>query len=664
MTLYVAYCYAHVTRSRGGHLFRDLFDPSGLTPHGFCLLWQPGLIWLHALSDAAIALAYFSIPVALAAIVRRRRDLEFGWIYLVFAAFIMSCGVTHVMSIVTLWIPVYQIEGLIKALTAVLSIIAAVAVWVLMPQLLALPSPTALQESEARLHDMLIKLPAALCSLDNEGRLTVASDYMADLLDRERGDIIGRKLTDFVPPGQQSSGRDALSLTVLTGEIRELEGQLVSANGAVLDVLISTRLRQLGGSDNVLTVVTDVTARRRAESALRDSEERLRQSQKMEAIGKLTGGIAHDFNNMLTIIDGNLDQLRDRLRHDPKGQHLIEEAGRASHRADALIEQLLAFSRKQRLDPQALDARAVVAGMHSLLSRIAGEQITLTMSEGAPCWCVADRNQFEAGLINLVINASHAVSERLVKERGRTSGSIQIMITESPLQPGEWSDGGEAPSPGPYVRVSVLDDGIGMSDEVRSRAFEPFFTTRSVGKGSGLGLSQTYGFVHQSGGAMRIESQVGAGTLVEMALPRAPGPPSSMSDTTPIQSEFRSTGETLLVVEDEPAVLEIAAVSLRESGFAVVSASDAASALAALAVTPDVALVFTDIVMPGQSGIALANEIWKIKPGMPVVFASGYSEETLTRELPPGAKFVKKPYKISHVVDLIRASLTQDLAEV
>ena len=256
--------------------------------------------------------------------------------------------------------------------------------------------------------------------------------------------------------------------------------------------------------------------------------------------------------------------------------------------------------------------------------------------------------------MNLVINAAHAIGERSVERAG---GSIRITVAEIDVPGGaaEGSCGGEAAAPGAYVRISVEDDGV------CSRALDPFFTTKAVGQGSGLGLSQTYGFVRQSGGAMRIESRVGQGTLVEMMLPRADAP-ATREEERPAGGEPPPVvpgGETLLVVEDEPAVLEIATSSLRESGFAVVGAPDAASALAALAATPEVSLVFTDIVMPGQSGVTLAGEIWKLRPDMPVVFASGYSEETLTRELPAGARFIKKPYKISAVVALIRASLTR-----
>ncbi len=540
----------------------NLFEPSGLTPHGFCLLWQPGLIWLHTLSDGAIAVAYFSIPVALSALVRRRTDLDFGWIYLIFAAFILSCGVTHVMSIVTLWHPLYALEGVIKAVTAGLSLTAAFAIWLLMPRLLVLPSPTALRDAN----------------------------------------------------------------TLLSLRIAESED---------------------------------------AERRLRESEERLRQSQKMEAIGKLTGGIAHDFNNMLTVIDGNLDRLQQRLGDDAQGLHLLEQADLASNRASSLITQLLAFSRKQRLEPQGLDAFDVIIGMQALLLRIVGEQIVLTIEDGGPCWCLADRNQLEAGVVNLVINATQAIQDAQV-----ANGSIRIVVANSSFRVGDdWRHGGgEPPAPGDYVRVSVGDNGTGMSEEVRSRALEPFFTTKPVGKGSGLGLSQTYGFVCQSDGAMRIDSAPGRGTVVELLLPRVIEPQAAADGGTAAGVGVRpmpewSGGRTVLVVEDEAAVLEVTASTLRDSGYAVIGAADAASALRALDAAPHVALVFTDIVMPGQSGVEMAAEMWARRPALPIVFASGYSEASLTRQLPAGAKFIKKPYKISAVIAMIESALAGGMGE-
>ena len=203
-----------------------------------------------------------------------------------------------------------------------------------------------------------------------------------------------------------------------------------------------------------------------------------------------------------------------------------------------------------------------------------------------------------------------------------------------------------------------------MSEDISARALEPFFTTRPTGRGTGLGLSQTYGFVRQSDGAMRIESAVGRGTTVEILLPRAPYAvfEQDIAPVVALGAQMLPTvtgGDLLLVVEDEAAVLDVAASSLRESGFEVVTAADAEEALRALAAHPEVALVFTDIVMPGRTGVALAGELWKIRPGLPIIFASGYSEETLTRQLPPDARFIKKPYRISAVVASIQGALAE-----
>ena len=665
---------------------RSLLEPSGLTPHGFCLLWQPGLILLHAVSDGAIALAYFTIPAALAVFAVRRKDLAFGWIYLVFAAFILLCGVTHVMSVVTLWVPAYGAEGLLKGMTACVSIGASVLIWTMLPKALALPSPQTLRDanamlsfriaesenaqrrlrlSEARQRTIFLGLPAALYSLDPEGRVTEANDYTADLIGLTRERLIGRPITDFVPALQVEAYHDAMALTLRAGETREIESRFLHASGRIIDVLVSSRAQagHDGRAEHVLSVVTDVTARRQAEAALRDSEDRLRQSQKMEAIGKLTGGIAHDFNNMLTVIEGNLERLADHLQRDERGSLLVGQAALAARRADTLIEQLLAFSRRQKLDPHPIDARDVLGGLHSLVERVIGEQIALVVEHDASPWlCLADRNQFEAGLLNLAINASQAV-----REKGITDGQVRISTSRITISAGDgWRDGGgETPEPGDYVRIRVADNGVGMSDDVRSRALDPFFTTKPTGQGSGLGLSQTYGFVRQSHGAMRIESVPGRGSTVEILLPRAArDSAASFADPVPtaLVDDPRPAAlgrELLLVVEDEPAVLEIAASSLRESGFRVVVAADAQAALSELAANPEVALVFTDIVMPGQTGVALAAEVWKIRPGLPVIFASGYSEEALAHQLPPDACFIKKPYRISAVIAAIRSALAE-----
>jgi signal transduction histidine kinase len=367
----------------------DLFVSRGLPPHGYCLLWQPSLIWTHVISDSVIAAAYFSIPLVLATLIARRRDIEFGWVVILFAVFILACGTTHIMSILVLWVPAYGLEGLIKVVTAAASLITAVALWPLLPKLAAIPSPRQLQ-------------------LANEELLREAQE-------REK------------------------------------------------------------------------------------TEEMLRHSQKMEAIGQLTGGIAHDFNNLLTVVIGNLDRA---LRHT--GQNATMERSQndalsATERAAKLTDQLLTFARKQTLNVSTQDINAIVKDMSSLIEHTSGGNIALvTDLHDGPLVVSLDRNQLQSALLNLAINARDAMP------RG---GKLEIATRREAGR----------------VSIRVADTGAGMDQETLGKATDPFFTTKPLGQGTGLGLSQVYGFVTQAGGSMDIASEPGEGTVVTLSFPADEG---------------------------------------------------------------------------------------------------------------------------------------------
>ena len=669
-------------------LSERVFGSSGSVPYGLCPGWNTRLIALQAVSDSILALSYGSALLGLIWFVRQRADLPPRWLIGLFGAFLLVCGATRGLSVLTLWMPVASTEAVATAATAILALLMAVILWIMIPRVLAVPSPAALkavnrqlslqitehdrtssllQESEARHIGIYNKTPVPLHTLDTEGRLNGISDYWCDLLGYSRNDVIDRPLDNFCPQETADLLTESLAVLLDGRELRDAECVFRKKDGTLIDVLLSARLERnaLGHPLHILGVLTDITGRRQAERALRATEERLLQSQKMEAIGKLTGGIAHDFNNMLTVIDGNLEMLRPQLDTNPVTLQHIEAAARASQRAGNLTAQLLAFSRRQRLDPKALAPDAVIGGMSSLLSRTVGEQLALHIEirHQTPWSCLADQNQLEAALLNLVINAAHAITGQ---------GRIRITVENMTLAGADaaWRDsnGEDAVAVGDYVCISVEDDGCGMSDEVRRRALEPFFTTKPIGQGTGLGLSQTYGFVRQSGGAMRIDSRPGRGTTVAMLLPRAMLPafgvvshspvPGLKSGASNLAAAVQSL-ETLLVVEDEPEVLEIVGASLRASGYEVICAADATIALAALKTNPLISLIFTDIVMPGINGVALAEEARRLRPGIPVVFASGYSDETITDQLPKGAVFLQKPYRMASVTKLIHTALAE-----
>jgi signal transduction histidine kinase len=393
---------------------QDMFDPDQLTPHGFCLAWEPPLMALHVISDGIIAASYYSIPLAIVLLLRRRRDLAFSWVAWLFAIFILACGTTHVMNIWTLWYPSYLTDGVIKAITAAASLLTAAVLWPLLPRLAAVPSLSGVLAANEQLMQQIRERDAAV-----------------EALQRETAD----------------------------------------------------RLK---------------------------AEAMLRQSQKMEAVGQLTGGIAHDFNNLLQVVQSNLEALGMRLERDDPRRRYVDRAMAGAGRGASVTNQLLAFARRQSLQPLAFDVPPRIAALADLLRSTLGGTIQLELPSPEGQWPVeADPNQFETALLNLAINARDAMPD---------GGTLRIVVANMAIgiqDPESDIDAGE------YVVIRVADTGIGMTAEVRDAAFEPFFTTKPIGQGSGLGLSQVYGFVKQSHGHVVIESTPGAGTTVLLYLRRA-----------------------------------------------------------------------------------------------------------------------------------------------
>jgi signal transduction histidine kinase len=375
-------------------------------------------------------------------------------------------------------------------------------------------------------------------------------------------------------------------------------------------------------------VDTAVKERQRAENALR-------QSQKMESIGQLTGGIAHDFNNMLTVVSGNLELLAGKLQGQKRLLRLVESAAAAAERGERLTAQLLAFSRRQQLDPRPLDLNEVIAEMEDLLDRTVGDRVTLALMLAPDLHpAMVDRNQLEAALLNLVLNARAATAE---------TGRIEVRT---------------ANARGELVELSVADSGHGMSEEVRLRAFEPFFTTKERGKGTGLGLSMVYGFAQQSGGEVHIESAEGVGTVVRLLLPMAAEAARPAEEPVPVAA--RGHGETVLCVEDQEDVLDFAAATLEGLGYRVVKAGNADAALAVLERRDaGIDLVFTDVMMPGSlDGTELARRIRTRWPSLPVLLTSGYAERQVIGEA--RFPFLRKPYRAATLAIAVRAALQPD----
>jgi signal transduction histidine kinase/ActR/RegA family two-component response regulator len=397
-------------------------------------------------------------------------------------------------------------------------------------------------------------------------------------------------------------------------------------------------------------------------------EQQLRQSQKMESVGRLTGGVAHDFNNLLTAVIGSLDLvLRRSVGIDDRSRQLINNAMDGANRAAALTSRLLAFSRQQPLQPVIIETNRLVAGMSDLLRRTLGETVAVETVLAGGLWpTLADPNQLESAILNLAVNARDAMPE---------GGRLTIETANAYLDE-VYARANDDVTAGQYVLVAVSDTGTGMAPDVVLKVFEPFFTTKPVGKGTGLGLSQVYGFAKQSNGHVAVYSEVGHGSTFRIYLPRSrlsvPEPVSSSLPAAQPVLQRVVTDQTILVVEDEEMVRRLSVAVLEEAGYRVVQAIDGSGGLDQLRLYPEIALLFTDVVLGGSmNGRVLADAVLKEKPGLPVLFTTGYTRNAIIHHgrLDEGVNFIGKPFTGGALVDKVRQLLkpsvshTADLAQ-
>ncbi len=447
---------------------------------------------------------------------------------------------------------------------------------------------------------------------------------------------------------------------VLAEERPRLEAELVALSSGTAPKLIELGMRATNGgsrriewsavaADNLLQAVgRDVTAEREAEAALSKAEEALRHSQKMEAIGQLTGGIAHDFNNMLTAIIGSMEVLKRRIRAGryEDVQSFMDGAIGAANRAASLTHRLLAFARRQPLDPKAVDVNQLIRGMEELLRRTLGESISLRIGLAPEDWpALTDAHQLENAILNLAINARDAMP------RG---GTLSITTSREILQRKE-RFGQEEIEAGDYVVVCVSDTGVGMSAETLKKVFEPFFTTKPLGQGTGLGLSMIYGFAKQSRGHVRIESTEGEGTVFRLYLPRYQGSIEAPANL-PAREPAAGAGEAVLVIEDDSAVRLIISDVLRDLGYACIEASDGQSALPMLTSNTPLDLLITDVGLPGMNGRQIAEIARRHRPSLKILFVTGYAEHATGHApfLDPGMEMVTKPFALDALALKIR----------
>ncbi|WP_353861314.1 PAS domain S-box protein [Azospirillum formosense] len=516
----------------------------------------------------------------------------------------------------------------------------------------------ALQQSEARFR-LLVQgvIDYAIFMLDTTGHVTNWNSGAQRMKGYAAEEIIGEHFSRFYTAEDRDAGipMQGLRTAEQTGRF-ETEGWRLRKDGTrfwasvVIDAIRDDNGRLIGFAK----VTRDITERKLAQEALEETRAALFQAQKMEAVGQLTGGVAHDFNNLLQAIGGSLETIERRLA---TGRSDVEEyviAARTSvDRAKALTQRLLAFSRRQPLQPERTDLKTLVDGLRDLIEQSVGDSIRVETQLAPELWPIwADANQVEAALLNLAINARDAMPHG--GQLTIQALNIRLDTTDVPPETGV--------QPGDYILLEVADTGTGMPPDVLDRAFEPFFTTKPLGQGTGLGLSQIYGFARQSGGCVRIDSEVGHGTSVKLYLPRSHeaeslGPAAVTIPKVPDQLREPVPG-TVLIVEDEPIIRMLLVEALREQGSTVLEAQDGNEALTILASTKGIDLLVTDVGLPDISGQRIAETVRTSRPDLRVIFLTGYADNVVMKgPLEPHTRLLTKPIAIDQFLIQVNAML-------
>ncbi len=505
-----------------------------------------------------------------------------------------------------------------------------------------------LTESEARKAAMLEAALDAVVAIDEEGRITEFNPAAERTFGHRRADVLGRPIVEtIIPPDLRDRHRQGFERYLATGEAsilgRRLQLTGLRSDGAVFPVELTVYRVPMPGPPTFSAFIRDLTESRRL-------EEQLLQAQKMESVGRLAGGIAHDFNNLLTAISGYAQLALESQELAPEVGEDLAQIRRAAGRAVELTGQLLAFSRRQVMQPVPLDLGETLREISPMLRRLLGEDVRLALQVGPNLGHVlADPGQLSQVIVNLAVNARDAMP---------AGGTLTLEAANVDLD-AEYAQGHAEVVPGPYVVLSVTDTGNGMDEATRARLFEPFFTTKEQGKGTGLGLATVYGIVRQSGGHIWVYSEPGRGTVFKVYLPRVEA--ATGERLTPTVRPRNTEGtETILVVEDDDGVRAFVVTVLEGLGYHVLRAANADEAVEqAFRHDGTIGLLLTDVVMPGTSGVELAKRVREIAPAAKVLFVSGYTENTIVHHgvLDPGVAFLAKPFSPDALAERVRAEL-------
>jgi two-component system cell cycle sensor histidine kinase/response regulator CckA len=508
-------------------------------------------------------------------------------------------------------------------------------------------SLTRLAASEQRYRALMEQANDAILVLDMERHVLEVNGAMLRLLGRPRQDLVGRHIDDFVVPEEMEDVRQQRAALTRDGSVHVPLRHLVRADGSRVPVEVSASVVRIGDATTILVILHDITERRRLEA-------QFQQAQKMESVGRLAGGVAHDFNNLLTLILGYGNLVLQSLADQPALSRQVEAMVRAGESAAALTRQLLAFSRRQVLVSTVIDVNALVRQLEQMLRRLIGEDIELVADLEPRLGRIrADSGQIEQVVMNLVVNARDAMPG---------GGRLTLSTRNFPMAPSAPSQAPGAPPLAPaappaaatHVLLRVTDTGCGIDSAVLPHLFEPFFTTKEEGKGTGLGLATVYGIIRQSGGNVEVESQPGEGATFSVYLPRTEEP---LTPETAVAVTPGRGSETVLVAEDEASIRSLAREILEEQGYVVLEAGSADEALqVAERHAGRIHLLLTDVIMPGKSGVELAAALLALRPGLRVVYMSGYADRPVRADA-PGVAFIQKPFAPALLAERVRSTL-------
>jgi len=688
---------------------RKLFA-SDFMAHGYCYLWRPEIVWLHVVSDTLITLAYYSIPITLVYFVRKRRDLPFHWMFLMFGAFILGCGTTHLMEVWTIWHGTYRFAGVVKLITAGLSISTAAVLVPLIPRALALPSPVQLeaanqlleqeihnrQRTDKEFHELNESLerrvlertaqlesanqelqteishrkraeerfrlavesaPNAMVIVNHQGKIVLVNSQTEKLFGYQRDELIGQVVDVLVPhqfrdrhPGYRADFF-AHSEVRPMGRGRDLHG--LRKDGSEFPVEIGLNPIETDQGTWVLSAIVDITERKRAEEERKRLEAQMQHAQKLESLGVLAGGIAHDFNNLLVSILGNAGLALMELAPESPARGTVQSIETAALRTAELTRQLLAYSGKGKFLVQPLNLSRLVEEMAHLLRISMSKRAVFRTRLAANLPSIeADVAQVQQVVMNLITNASEALGDN-----GEIIVCTGVIDADRAYLSEAFLD--ENLPEGRYVYLEVIDTGSGMDKETRDRIFDPFFTTKFTGRG--LGLAAVLGIVRGHRGAIRVCTEPRQGTTIKVLFPASEQPVPG-SELGPQGAEVWRGGGTVLVVDDEEGVRSVASKALAMVGFTVIDAADGHVGVELFReYANEIVAVLLDMTMPRMSGEEAFRAIRSIRPDIKVILSSGYNEqESISLFQSKGlAGFIQKPYQPRKLLEKIREVLGQ-----